>query len=184
MNGKDNIQEDGNVLIEKNGETRITIKPHYDQLNQKLLIVWICLWTLVGLALIYQLFLLQNDGIKTFLLVWLAFWAYFEFKVIYAYRWRIYGKEIIEIQKDKIVYSKLISARGIPIEYEKDQIRQLDYIEDKSIGFFQQISAAYWNPGKEKIQFLYGGKTIRFGMELKESEARNVVSVLKSVLRG
>ena len=71
----------------------ITIKSFINNKKQKLLLVWIVLFSFCGLAIISQFFGNYNAETKVFFGVYIAFWIYFEFKVIYAYRWRKYGEE-------------------------------------------------------------------------------------------
>ena len=80
---------------ETNDELKIKIKALLDEKKQQLLLIWIVLFSICGILLFSQIF---GDYEKTTLLffgVYMAFWLFFEFKVIYAYRWRKYGVEEI-----------------------------------------------------------------------------------------
>ncbi len=113
----------------------------------------------------------------------MAFWAYFEYKVIYAFRWRRYGLERIVIKDEAIYISREISGRGIPQKYEMSWIKDLRIKEVKETNFIAAISRAYWNPGAERIVFKYKGKEIWFGMELNESEAKRILKVLEKKIK-
>jgi hypothetical protein len=44
------------------------------------------------------------------------------------------------------------------------------------------MSDSYWMPGGEKLYFWYQGKQIRFGQQLKENDAKDLLKFLKREL--
>jgi hypothetical protein len=166
------------INIEQEKGYEISIKSYFDEGKQNLLIVWIVLWSFAGIGIISQFFVSQLEEFTAYLIVWVVFWVYFEYKVIYAFRWRKYGMERITIKDEALYISREISNRGIPQKYEVNWIKDLKVKEVKESNFVAAISSAYWNPGGERIVFNYKGKDILFGMELNEDEAKRISKAL------
>lgn len=157
----------------------IIIKSYYDESKQTMLTLWLILWSVAGLGILSQFFYPAAAGMTSYLVVWIAFWAYFEYKVLYAYRWRRYGLERIEIKDGKLHLTREVAGRGIPQVYDIEWIKNLRLHELKKSNFFIAMSQAYWSPGDEHIQFEYKGKDIFFGLELEDREAKKVLDELK-----
>ncbi len=172
------------IEIIENEKLEIRIKPFYSESKQNLLIIWMILWTAAGLGIISQFFVPQAEGFTTYLIVWLAFWLYFEYKVIYAFRWRKYGLERIIVSEESLSISREISGRSIPSRYEVDFIKNLKKREVKESNFIYAMSKAYWNPGNENIEFLHKGKEVYFGLELEDQDAKRVIAKLSKKLKS
>lgn len=98
--------------IEENNELTILIYPLYDKRKQNMLTTWLVLFSLCGIAIISQFFYDYPTSTKLFFVVYLIFWLFFEFKVIYAIRWRKYGKEVITIDNESIYLTKKLAKEG------------------------------------------------------------------------
>ena len=53
-----------------------------------LLIGWLVAWSFCGLAFIYEFIRSSGSGMRIPLLIMLAFWAYFELRIIRVVLWR------------------------------------------------------------------------------------------------
>ena len=171
------MMEEKRVEINKNGTLEVVIHAYQDHAKTNLLMVWVILWTLAGVGIISQFFVDQVEGFTTYLIVWLGFWAYFEYKVIYAFRWRKLGLERIRLDEGILQISREIAGRSLPARYEVDWIKnfRLKTVNEKNITY--ALSKGYWNPGDERILFDYKGKEILFGMELAENESKKLVKL-------
>ena len=119
------------IKIDKNdGKLQIVIKAFLDEKKQQILLVWILLFSLCGIAIIAQLFEEYNTETKLFFGVYIAFWIFFEFKVIYAYRWRKYGEEKIIIDQDQLILIKKIGKRGVTQQFKFEEITKIDFFKD------------------------------------------------------
>lgn len=176
------MMKDGRIERLKGEAFEIVIKAYFDSSKQSMLVLWLILWSIAGIGIITQFFIPQPEGFTTYLLVWMAFWAYFEYKVVYAYRWRRFGQERIRIENDTLLISREVSGRALPGKYEVNWIKNLRKREVKENNIVHALSKAYWNPGDERIMFDYKGKSIYFGMELEEKESNNLIKDLNSRL--
>jgi len=166
------------IKINKEEGLEIEIAAYYDNQKQSLLILWMILWSMAGIGIASQFFFPGTEDMKMYLFVWLAFWLYFEYKVIYAYRWRRFGKERFYFENDRLIISREISGRSIPLPYEADFIKDMRIREENPRAFFTAMSQSYWSPGGEKIIFSYKGKDVFLGMELSNAESKMIVKTL------
>ena len=171
--------ENDRIQINLEPSFEIVIKALFKQQQQTLLIVWMVLWNIVGLAVLSQFFTDQAEGFAIYLVVWMGFWAYFEYKVIYAYRWRKTGKERISLIEEQLIIQREIAGRSIPSKFDVGFIKNLKIRNEEEKSILTAMGKGYWSPSNEKITFDYKGKEIQFGMELEENDAKNILKRLK-----
>ena len=77
-----NCNMSNRIQITKNKESlKVVIKAFYDDKKQKMLLLWIVLFSLCGVAIISQFFEDYDSGTKVFFGVYVAFWL---FKLIFV----------------------------------------------------------------------------------------------------
>lgn len=170
--------------VEKDNELSIVISSLSEKKKNRLMLFWIIAWVIGGLCMFAYYFMATDNQVKLMIIVWLAFWFYFLFKVLRAYRWRVMGKEIIKIREGKIFYKLDIAGTGKIKGYELDLINDLRILtkEDKSADFFKSMENSYWIISGERIGFNYGGKLISFGLQLTDNEASSLLKILRKRL--
>ena len=144
-----------------------------------LLWVWIVAWTACGISIIYEMLQINSNESKIFLIVFSAFWVYFEYKIGYAFFWRKKGKEIIRIAPDKLFLKRDISGRGRELIFESENIRKLKSHQTGEWDFFKFINESYFMIAGEKVSFIYSGKEIKFGIQLSEEEVKKLLKFFK-----
>lgn len=164
---------------QKEKELSIVILSFKDKVKNIFLLGWCILWTIAGLAVLSQYFFETDPNNKTVIIVWMGFWAYFEFKVIKAYRWRTYGKEIIKIRKDLLLYKRDVSGKGKINEYQTDFIKNLRTIKKGENSFIETLNNSYWMTGSETLEFDYNGREIKFAFQLEEKDSEALLQLLK-----
>ena len=169
-------------VSEKPQATSIIITPERVEAKQTLLFTWLVFWTIGGIIVFSQLFYDYNKDTKLFLLVWLFFWAYFEYVMVGAYFWRKYGFERIIIKNGKLNYKKDIKGRGKTKNFDIEFVRNIEMIDHSDSSFFKNLSRSYWVVGGETIKFDYHSKTISIGMQLEQEEAGKLMKLIKSKL--
>jgi len=172
VNRIEQSQEEEGILIR--------IKAFREDTKQKNLLVWIFAWTFCGLAIGSQLFVDGNPQLRSMLLIFIAFWAYFEFKVIKAYRWRQYGEERILIRKDQLQYGRFISDRGLYRPFNLSQLNPVRELKDESNALVKSFSDSYWVIGGEKLAFSYQAKVFAFGLRLTDKDTKKLMKLLNS----
>jgi hypothetical protein len=179
---KNNSEENfsGKVNIENiNGEKIITIKPYSEKWKTNLMVIWLILWSACGLVILSVFFSNVSKEQKLFFLVYLAFWFYFEWKILSVIRWRNSGEEILKINDETIVYEKRTAGRGIPIEVRKENIKSIETKPLNPVSFAAVFNNSYWMEGAETIIIEHKTGKISFGLQLNDSEQKKIIKVLQ-----
>ena len=159
-------------------EVRITARKQWFLLL--FLPVWLAGWTAGGIAAFRQLF---SKGIGEeggmFLLIWLVGWAFGEVFAGYAWVWNALGKEIVRAGSGLLTIKRDILGLGRVRSFQTMEISDL-----RAAGFFGNTQSsspgmAPWGMSGGTIAFDCRGTTNRFGIQLEEREAREVVERLR-----
>lgn len=176
------------VEINKNGDiTEIIIHPFFDASKQKVLMTWIVFWSICGMVIIAQLFFDYAPKTKLFIGIYTFFWFYFEFKTVYAYRWRKFGKEIITLKNDQFSYLKTIKKRGIENIFDLKDIQDFKSLNNMNSGiqgFFTAMNNSYWSPNANTIEAIIKNQPFYFGLELEDKDRKKVLNVLRTYLKN
>ncbi len=159
-------------------ELSIVILSLINKLKNRFLFLWFILWSVSGIIVLSQYFIMHDPNTKTAIIVWMGFWAYFEYKIFHAYLWRKSGKEKIKLNNKKLLYKRDVSGRGKIKTYETDFIKDLRLIEPKENSFMEDLNNSYWVIGGEKLAFDYYGKEIKFGLQLDEVDAKALLKLI------
>lgn len=169
-------------ISKKDNNLEIEIKALKDDTKQKILLVWIVLFSLCGFAILSQFFYDYDNSSKVFFGVYLAFWLFFEFKVIYAFRWRNAGMEKIILNKTEIILIKEIGKRGITQTIKINEISNLRCYEPDEPSFIKSINLSYWNINKYSLAFDFENKPVPFAIDLDKNEATKLLKEIYSNL--
>ena len=167
-------------ILRKENELSIVILSYKDKVKNIFLFSWFFLWSLSGMVVLIQYFLLTDPDTKTAIIVWIGFWAYFEYKIVKAYQWRKFGKEKIKIREGKLFYKRDVSGKGKIKEYETDFIKDLRFIEPQENSFLENLNDSYWVIANEKLAFDYYGAEVKFGIQLDEADAKSLLKLIKN----
>lgn len=171
------------ITIDKKEGLTITIKAYLDEKKQKLLLVWIVLFSLCGLAIVSQFFGNYDNGTKVFFGVYIAFWMFFEFKVIYAYRWRKYGLEQILIKDQELALVKVIGRRGITQKYTFEEVKKIDFFKDANGKFVKSMNESYWNINKYHLVIELENSKVPFAIDITNKEAKKIMNEIKNAMK-
>lgn len=164
-------------------EVSIVILSSVNKTKNLLLFIWFFLWTLSGVIVIAQYFIITDSNTKAAIIVWMGFWAYFEYKIFKAFMWRKFGVEKIKLRENKLFYKRDRAGKGKVNVYELDFIKDLRVIEPKENSFFENLDNSYWVIAGEKLAFDYYGKEIRFGIQLDADDAKNLFKLINSEIK-
>ena len=163
----------------KENELSIIVLSQRDKTKNIMLSLWLLLWTIGGIIIFLEYFILTDANTKLAIVVWLGFWGYFEFKIFKALLWRKSGIEKIKLRDNKLFYKRDTSGRGKIKVFEFDFIKDLRLTEQKEKGFFESLNNSYWVIAREKISFDYYGKEIKIAIQLDDAEAKQLLKLLK-----
>lgn len=153
-----------------------------DTTKLKILTVWFVLWTISGIIVFTQFFMPTTRDVKVWYAVWMAFWAYFEYKASVLLSWRRKGKEILKFSENGFTLRRDINGRGIDKMYERTEIKNIRTVNFSDRKVLARVQPMYWNMGNETVLFDYKGKEEALGLQLTEEEALQLVKVMKQRL--
>ncbi|MFN5831593.1 MAG: hypothetical protein ACK46R_12655 [Bacteroidota bacterium] len=153
-----------------------------DATKLKILIVWFILWTISGMIVFTQFFVPTPRDVKVWYAVWMAFWAYFEYKASVLLSYRRKGKEILQFSESGFTFRRDINGRGIDKVYERAEIKNIRTVDFKDKKVIARVQPLYWNMGYETVLFDYKGKEEALGLQLTEEEAQQLVKIMKQRL--
>lgn len=182
----ENIQTIGkrsSILI-KDQVFSLVILPTDDKKKVTLMFLWLLAWSVSGVIVIANYFTLQQESAKLFIIIWLAFWAYFEFKIVRVYMWKRFGKEKLWIKNGTIFYQQDINGKGKIKEFDVNLVSDFDLIALTKGSIADTFSQTFWVKGGERIEFTCQSKVIKFGMQLDDEDANKIISALKKFLKG
>ena len=169
-------------IVEKDNVFSLVILPTTNKKKLFVLFLWLLAWTVCGIIVAANYFKLDSRDAKIFILVYLSFWAYYEFKIGRAFIWKKYGLEKLWIKKGKLQYQREISGRGKIKEFDLELVKDLGVIEVSHSSFADTINQSFWIKGGERLEFQFQSKVIRFGMQLDDEETLKVFKALKNFL--
>lgn len=170
-------------ILKKEDLLSVVILPTTDRKKLALLFLWLFAWTICGVIVLMNYFKLAEQQAKLFVIVYLSFWAYYEFKIGRTFIWKKWGKEKIWVQNGLLHYQKEVNGKGKIEEFHPDLINNLRLVETNEKSFADNFNESFWVKGAERIEFDCGEKNIRFGLQLTTEEARAILSELKKVLK-
>jgi hypothetical protein len=165
--------------------TTIIIFPKLERWKEWLLTLWVMGFTFIGAVMIYMLLgglystAVVADNVEdvrdqqlVYTIVFLGFWAYFEYKTVKALTWYKFGKEFIKINRDALTVKRSTFGYGKAHHYFFENIKNFhqEKPDNTSMGHF--FENAYWSLGTDSLHFDYFGKSRGFGRKLNEKDAR------------
>lgn len=161
---------------------RVRIAAYRESAKQRILTLWVVLWSLCGLFVAAQLFTAIPGQQKLILIVFLAFWGYFEYMALYALIWRYSGEEELRIGEGELLIESRILSKKKAARYALSKVKALRVIEHEEEAFRTQLESAYYVLGRPMLGFEYDGTPVRFGEKLSETEAKELATRLNRTL--
>ncbi|MFT5820693.1 MAG: hypothetical protein ACI8ZM_001938 [Crocinitomix sp.] len=180
------------VSFEDNaGATTIVINPLRVWWKEVLLTIWVAGFSFVGLVMIYMLLTgfssLNYDGAATenqvdnqiiYSIVFLGFWAYFEYKTLKALLWYRFGKELILIDNDGFSLKKSILSYGRARRYFFENMKDFHQRKDEPTSFGNFFENAYWALGTDALAFTHNGKGKTFARRMDEKTGKLLLNLI------
>lgn len=160
----------------------IVILPTDNKKKLGLLFLWLMAWTVCGLIVLINYFKLQEQNSKLFTIIYLSFWAYFEFSIMRVFIWKKFGREKIWVQDGELNYKREINNKGKVRSFNLDLVSKLTLIELSRSSFVDSINQSFWVKGGERLEFTSQAQTIRLGMQISDEEARQIMKELNARL--
>lgn len=172
------------VSIERGaGQTTVVVSARLPKGREALLVAWTVAWLLCGGYIFYaRTQLPPGDPTRQYLLAFLAFWAYFAFKVGRALLWRLKGFEFWRIKDGALTIKDSLFGYGKANTYFVQNITKLGLLNMDRRSWKWHLNESFWVIGGERLGFEHLGRKVAFGKGLTDEEARALVPVLKHAL--
>lgn len=145
--------------------------------------VWLTFWTFGGIMAIKWVLHPQSSTERGFISLWLVGWAAGESWALYSWLWTAFGKEILQVREGSLTVKRDVLGFGRGRSFPIGSVANL-----RASGLFP--STSHWENylthvklGGGTVGFDSQGKIVRFGIQLTEPEAQEVVRELKPWLR-
>jgi hypothetical protein len=171
-------------VLKKEDLLSIVILPLTENSKLRVMLTWLGAWTICGIIVMFNFPSMKDQNSKLFVIVYLSFWAYYEYKITKAFLWRTYGKEKLWIKGGKLFYQKEIKGKGKVKEYDLELVSDLKVVEINEGNFFDFINKSFWVTGGERLELACQGKVMRFGMQLSDKEASSLFKDLSQFILG
>ncbi|MBL4703148.1 MAG: hypothetical protein JKY54_01420, partial [Flavobacteriales bacterium] len=110
----------------------VIISTKIDRLRESLLLFWILCWTACGVMLIYELITGDyEEEMRITLLIFVAFWVYFEYRIGKVFLWRKWGMEFISLDEEELTYKRAIGRYGKAKRFYHEKIIKMKADEDR-----------------------------------------------------
>ncbi|MCC7502560.1 MAG: hypothetical protein IT229_08535 [Flavobacteriales bacterium] len=170
-------------LDKREGVTSVVISPRLSRGNEALLLAWVLAWTCCGAYVIYELFQMPSGEQRSFTLAFMAFWTYFEVRMVRVLLWRTKGFEKWRLKDGTLTIKDEILGYGRANDYFVENIQKLGLIEMDRTSWKWQLNDSFWVMGGERLGFEHLGKKIVFGKGLTDAEAKQVLGTLQEALK-
>ena len=170
-------------VVKKENEISIVISAGEKASSSYLILFWLVCWTFCGAYIIYSLSQIPSRDEKIFVLVFAAFWIYFEVRTFNAFMWKRFGREVIKIKEGKFFIKKDIRKRGKIHAYEIDFIKDLRKRFEDNQSFVNILSSTDWLQLREALAFDCAGKEIKFGYQLNDEDAQALLKLIRYHLK-
>jgi hypothetical protein len=167
------------------GRFSVVISPRLSPLKRNLLVLWLLLWTLCGAYIFYaRTEMPEGSAQRQYFLAFLAFWAYFELRMLRVVLWRLKGFELWRVKDGRLTVKDSILGLGSANHYFIENIKQLGFLQIDLSSFKWQLNESPWVIGGERIGFEHLGKKVVIGKGLHNEEAKQLVLELKRAMKA
>lgn len=146
-----------------------------------MLSAWLLAWTIAGIYVLTQVFSVHDDS-KIFMIVWLAFWAYFEYRIGSAWLWRKYGREVFSIEGDEVQLRFEVAYGGRAEEFAQSDLTGFHNLDKDKSAFVKSFYSSFWVVGGETIGFFHKGRIKMFGRQISTNDADKIITLIKKQL--
>lgn len=150
--------------------------------QQMMLDGWMVGWLLVGGSFAIGYGTSRGDE-QSFLMICLAFWAFFAFRVIKVIIWRRIGKEMIRVDSQGMSIKNAFGSYGKAKFFMKNNIQRMEVIRRDPSKFMQNLDQSFWIMGGDSIQFKYQRSSFVLGKQLNERDAKALAQLFDKALR-
>lgn len=169
-------------IFKKENVLSVVILSTTEKMKLRLMFLWLMAWTVCGIIVFANYFRVTDQNSKLFIIIYLAFWFYFEFNIIRTFMWKRNGKEKLWIKDGALHYQREINGKGKIQDFDLNVISPLELIELKPTRFSDTINQSFWIKGGERLQFQSQSKLVLLGMQITDEEAKKIMKEINPLI--
>ncbi|MCB0790258.1 MAG: hypothetical protein H6595_03890 [Flavobacteriales bacterium] len=171
------------VSIERSKDRlSVVISARLPKWQETLLVAWFLAWLLSGGYIFYSYLHLPHGGLRQYLLVFLAFWAYFALRIGKAVAWRLKGFESWRLKGGVFTLKNSIFGLGKARDHFVENIQDLGPLGRNERSLKWQINESFWVIGGERLVFTDRGRKFGFGKGLNDKEVGALLPLLEHAM--
>lgn len=152
----------------------VVISTRLPAMERSLLFLWLLAWTACGIYFMVEAAKPQTHEMMLTLWIMLAFWAYFELRIVRVALWRMKGFEIWRVREGELTVKNSLYGYGKASRYFIANIQRFGKLNMEETSWKWQVSDSFWTRGGERLGFEYLGKKVAFGRGINENEAHRL----------
>jgi hypothetical protein len=173
------------TFINDKEKLTVVVSTKVDKWKEISLFIWVFLWTICGVVFGYYFSQAEVQKEQLFYVIILSFWFYFEYRIGKALLWRLFGKELIKIDKEKFYFKKSILGYGKTVSYFIDNLKEpFEVVDYKVNNLVENLEDSFWTIGGGRIKLKTQTKTIDFGFQINELDSKLLARLLQASLNS
>lgn len=166
-------------FVDDKSKTTIVIHPKDIGWLKTLMGAWVSMWLTLGAIVIWTFAVARmTEQESIIIIIFLAFWVYYAFKVMKSWFWLIWGKELIQIDEVHLKYKKSIRNYGKSKSFLLENINKMTMHKTEEKSFQAAWEKSPWVIGGERLEFDYQGKVVKMGRKLDQKDAEILFKLL------
>lgn len=150
--------------------------------REALLVAWALAWLCCGAVLLWELYKLPNGPMRTYLAVFLGFWAWYAWRIGGVVLWRLKGFELWRLKEGVLTVKDSVLGYGRANDYFVENIRRFGLLNIDERSWKWQVNDSFWVKGGERIGFEHAGRKVVIGKGLTRTEAERLARLLDRAL--
>lgn len=172
------------------GEIELEFYPKKVWFNIIFMIVWLYGWLFGEILVISTLFFenisvsntIENES-SAFMVLWLIAWTVGGIFVYITLIWMVFGKEEIIIDRQELVIQRVLGFYKRKRKYELEHIKELRIKMEKQDFLKKRKNSKTVFSDYGNLRFNYHNEEVKFGLDIKASDAGVVLSEIKDISR-
>lgn len=161
----------------------IVIGARLPRVKEAILLAWFAAWTFCGAYFIWSLFQHPSEKTRDGLIIMLAFWLWFEWRIGRVMLWRLRGFEIWRLKDGVLTIKDSILGYGKASDYFVKNIDRFGALQVDATSWKWQLNDSFWVMGGERLGFEYIGRKVVMGKGLTDQEAARAAHVMDAALK-
>ena len=143
-----------------------------------MLAAWYAGWWLAGAGMAYGAATAATSDERMFLVICLAFWAFFAVRIGKVLVWRRIGRETLRVRSGELTYKRAWGTWGRAHVFDLQDVSRLEVVKRDPRKFLDVLDIEPWIIGGESLRLRYRGRSVPLALQLDAREAQALAAVL------